>query len=154
MVTTHTARLNFLELHISATQCNYLLSVILTTHSSYCMSLNIINWLASETKKTSRVFLWVRSYFVCYLDEIDFRGSNPIQSNHQRLKSEYRKTFHWKFCNQNMKTGLYRCGIKSCFTGMCSFIHCPGIISSWEGINGCYKHSMLHFKVGHLTLFS
>jgi len=93
MVTTHTTCFNILKLHILATWCSYLLSMILTTHSNYCTSLNCINWLASENNTTHCVFLWGRnSTFIRYLDETDFKGSNPIQTNQWRWKSEYRKT--------------------------------------------------------------
>ena len=137
MVTTHTTCFNVMGLHILATWCSYLLSMILMIHSNYCTSLNCINQLASEKKTTHCIFLWRRnSTFIWYLDELDFKGSNQIQTNQWRWKSGYRKTRNISLTISQSEHDNRTLQARNHVSQVCvSFICCPGIISSWEGKN-------------------
>ena len=127
MVTIHTTCFNIQGLHVLATWCSYLLAMILTIHSNYCVSLNCINRLASEKKTIHCVFLWGRTYLLYDIQmNLILRG----QTQHKQIsEDENQGTEKRQFCNQNKTTELHRHGIKSCFTGVCKFQ-----VLSWDYI--------------------
>ena len=126
--------------------------MILIINSNYCVTLNSINWLAFVRKKHC-VFCRADTQllYVIQTNSISRPKTQYSQVTKDENQSTEKKwTSHRQFGNrafQNTTIELNRHGTKSRSIDVCSFISCPGMISSWKATNGCHRHSTFHLTL-------